>query len=544
MASWPASLPAALASGYTLEAGVNTVRTDMDSGSPRVRRRSTSAADLVTLAWLMTPAQMMTFRAFWATDLYSGAAWIVMPVKDGRDTGPIAREVRFVAPFKADYAAGNWQVSAQVEVRIVPPSVAELCNALGLPSLALDFVTARSLASQTTSLAQPSVALTLTRSSTARYFDAAGVLQTAAAHTPRYDYDPVTHACRGLLVEEARTNLCLYSQTLANGAWAYKNNVNMGATAAGPDGLAGFQQLVETTATGNHGIGQPLTASAGQSYVCSLNFKAGGRTKARLAMEWSGAHGITVDIDLSAGTIGTAATYGGTPPTVVGAWIFALGGGVYRVAVAGSHASSTALAVFAYLRDATGQAIYTGDSSKSLYAGYGQVEAGTFPTSYVPTTTAAVTRAADVAEMTGTAFGAWYNAAGTLIAARMSPAYAAASVYDAVALYDGTGNNQISVRTGLSGSQYADVLIAAAGVTGADTSNVSVAGLATATTALAFDADGLRVSVNGGAVETDAAIVVPAVDQLRLGGSGAGWFRSLTFYPKKFAGADLPALSA
>lgn len=544
MATWPASLPAALASGYTLEAGVNTVRTDMDSGSPRVRRRSTSAADLVTLAWLMTPAQMMAFRAFWATDLYSGAAWIGMPVKDGRAALAVTREVRFIAPFKADYAAGNWQVSAQVEVRIVPPSVAELCNALGLPSLDLDFVAARSLASQVSSLAQPAVSLTLTRASAATYFDAAGVLQTAAAHTPRYDYDPITHACRGLLIEEARTNLALYSQTLAHGAWATKNNITMGVTAAGPDAQSGLQQLVETSATGTHVIGQPLTVTAGQSYCVSMMLKAGGRTKARLQLEWGGAHGVYLDIDLAAGTIGSPTSYGATPPTVHGGWIFDLGGGGYRVAVSATHASATAMDVYGYLRDSAGLVSYTGDPTKGLYMGYAQVEAGTFPTSYVPTTTAAATRAADVAEMTGTAFGAWNSAAGTLVVARMSPVYATAAAYDAVALYDGAWDNHISVRTGWSGSQYVYVLVVAAGVTGADTANTPIAGLAVSTVAAAFDSDGIRVSVNGGAVETDATIVVPTVNQMRLGGNGAGWVRRLTYYPKKLSAAELPALSA
>ena len=46
----------------------------------------------------------------------------------------------------------------------------------------------------------------------------------------------------------------------------------------------------------------------------------------------------------------------------------------------------------------------------------GQVELGGYPTSYIPTTSAAVTRAADLALLTGTNFSSWYNAsAGTII---------------------------------------------------------------------------------------------------------------------------------
>lgn len=46
-----------------------------------------------------------------------------------------------------------------------------------------------------------------TRSTTATYTDADGVLRVAAIDAPRFDYDPVTHELRGLLIEEASTNL-------------------------------------------------------------------------------------------------------------------------------------------------------------------------------------------------------------------------------------------------------------------------------------------------------------------------------------------------
>ena len=67
----------------------------------------------------------------------------------------------------------------------------------GPPSLDLSFMTPGSLDGR----------ITFTRASTATYFDVTGTLQTATANTPRWDYDLVTHALRGLLMEDARTNL-------------------------------------------------------------------------------------------------------------------------------------------------------------------------------------------------------------------------------------------------------------------------------------------------------------------------------------------------
>ena len=71
-------------------------------------------------------------------------------------------------------------------------------------SLDLDFMTPGAL----------NPALTFTRASTGTYFDNTGTMQTASANAPRWDYDPTTLALRGMLIEEARTNLFLNSATL------------------------------------------------------------------------------------------------------------------------------------------------------------------------------------------------------------------------------------------------------------------------------------------------------------------------------------------
>ena len=68
---------------------------------------------------------------------------------------------------------------------------------------------------------------TFTRSTTGTYFDANGVMQTAASNTPRFDHDPVTGVAKGLLVEEQRTNLVKYS----NGSGGSPSNTYGGVTA-------------------------------------------------------------------------------------------------------------------------------------------------------------------------------------------------------------------------------------------------------------------------------------------------------------------------
>ena len=119
MASWPSTLPLPIADGYAIEIQDATVRTDMDVGPARVRRRTTSVPDRITLSCLFTAAQMSAFRAFWDGDWVGGAAWVSIPLRDGRSANSVVRECR---PVPATYRAVPesvelWQVSLTVEVR-------------------------------------------------------------------------------------------------------------------------------------------------------------------------------------------------------------------------------------------------------------------------------------------------------------------------------------------------------------------------------------------------------------------------------------------
>ena len=60
--------------------------------------------------------------------------------------------------------------------------------------------------------------VTLTRAlNTATRVNSSGVIETVNANLPRFDYDPVTLVPKGLLIEEQRTNLGVYSGTGRDG---------------------------------------------------------------------------------------------------------------------------------------------------------------------------------------------------------------------------------------------------------------------------------------------------------------------------------------
>ena len=79
--------------------------------------------------------------------------------------------------------------------------------------------------------------LAITRATEGRFFDTAGVLQTAASGVARFDHNPVTGESLGLLIEEARTNLALESQFITGAApYAAIGVVGINAnTAIAPD---------------------------------------------------------------------------------------------------------------------------------------------------------------------------------------------------------------------------------------------------------------------------------------------------------------------
>ena len=84
---------------------------------------------------------------------------------------------------------------------MITPSYSLTATERVLPRLALDF---------TTATLDPRV--TFTRSgNTATVINSSGVIVGVNADIPRFDFDPVTLICRGLLIEESRTNVLLNS---------------------------------------------------------------------------------------------------------------------------------------------------------------------------------------------------------------------------------------------------------------------------------------------------------------------------------------------
>ena len=242
--------------------------------------------------------------------------------------------------------------------------------------------------------------VSFTRAGSATYFDAAGVLRTALADVPRFDHDPVTLQPRGLLIEGACTNLVLQSGDLAAAVWA-KQNANVAADAV-PFGVLTAYRITETAVSGTHGVGQSVTVASGVGHTISTFAKADQRKLLRIGCSILGIYAV---FDLDAGVVQHV-------DAGVTARMMPVGGGYYRCSVTITPAG-TAANILLRMQSAPsewpGSGIYTGDGLSGLFATGVQVEAKTFASSYIPTTTAASTRAADRAEVGPSNTSAWLN---------------------------------------------------------------------------------------------------------------------------------------
>ena len=236
------------------------------------------------------------------------------------------------------------------------------------------------------------------------------VATTASAYYgPRFDYDPVTLAPRGLLIEEARTNLLTYSQDWTNAAWSKANVTVTAAATTSPDGAVNAQRLQATTTAATN-VSSPAIAVAATSASYSVYVKQGsGATTANTFA----LRNNTTATNLVLGTLNYS----------TGVWTYTIGSTGVTVANAGNGWWRLQITATSGITSGDTLIVYAGFIGNAQTAGdhlfvYGaQLEAGSFATSYIPTVASTVTRNADVATMTGTNFSSWFNATeGTFIA--------------------------------------------------------------------------------------------------------------------------------
>lgn len=119
MPVFPSTLPAPRVEGYGITAESPIKRTQMERGTPRVRRQFSTTPSRMTVIWKFSLAQMAAFDSWHKYTVLDGSAAFDIALASGM--GIQAMEARFVGqPKKSALAGLNWNVSAELEVRNMP----------------------------------------------------------------------------------------------------------------------------------------------------------------------------------------------------------------------------------------------------------------------------------------------------------------------------------------------------------------------------------------------------------------------------------------
>ena len=231
--------------------------------------------------------------------------------------------------------------------------------------------------------------LTVTRATTATRVNSAGLIESVASNVPRLDYSNGT--CPSILVEPQRTNLALRSQEFDNASWSKGTITTITAnTVISPDGT---QNADTVTCNGSGVIFTRQVAYSGTTAKCSNSIYAKkGNTRYfgfRNFGDSGGLHDV-FDFDTKTWTQNTSAILSYEE----------LDNGWFRLKSVNSDSLGNYFISFFPTENTSGQEVDT-VNNKFVYVWGAQAEIGNYATSYIPTTSASVTRNADVISKTG-----------------------------------------------------------------------------------------------------------------------------------------------
>jgi len=340
---------------------------------------------------------------------------------------------------------------------------------------------------------------------------------------PRFDHDPTTGESLGLLVEESRTNLLPVSEDVTFPSYQRGEITPSINTAVAPDGSTTADTIAPTAVLTEHFIGYttPSNVTAGTTYTFSAFVKPNGTDSVRIRFAFTGfnnengSHNFTTGIT-SAGNCDFQ--------------IQPYANGWYRIQGTAVASSTGAAQPRIYPK---GLNSWLGVPSEALFVWGAQLEEDSFPTSYIPTEGTTVTRAADVASISGANFSSWYrqdegtvfaeaNGSGPLIIPR-----ATASAVDRIQLVIGISAVVVSgsVQAGFGNTTAAKRV-------------------------LAYKANNTNMAFDGVTGVNDTSCAIPSVDYATIGYldfGGAtrnnGAIKRITFWPQRLPDETLQTIT-
>ncbi len=120
MITWPSTLPLPTVQGYNVEPGETIIRTEMDAGLARHRRRFTDVPTKIAVRWIMRRDQYAIFEGWYRWHAREGASFFTINLLGG--LGLLDQEARFTRQFSSRLLAGGtlWEVQSELEIRERP----------------------------------------------------------------------------------------------------------------------------------------------------------------------------------------------------------------------------------------------------------------------------------------------------------------------------------------------------------------------------------------------------------------------------------------
>lgn len=346
----------------------------------------------------------------------------------------------------------------------------------------------------------------------------AGYAKTVAGNLTSFAVNTARTTDKGTLIEAAATNLVTNSQTL--GSWSTTNCTVTSDAITAPDGTMTAEMVTNNATSGAHTIshGASLGVTNAVTYTGSVYAKAGTHRYIQITFATAGfSNSDYVNFDLIDGTV--TATNGSFNLTSSNCGIEPLADGWFRcwmteVATGGS-ASANMLLYMPGTATSTRQQSYVGTGT-TVYVWGAQFAASTgVRSSYIPTTSASVTRPADI--VTASASGV---SAGSIVCA-VSYAALVAGTNVLCQWDDGTEGNRICIFR--NSSKELHFLVASGGVTQCDINMGVVANGGYFKVGVAWSANDFSASLNGWTAIADSSGSVPTgLTTFRLGTDSAG----------------------
>jgi hypothetical protein len=379
------------------------------------------------------------------------------------------------------------------------------------------------------------------------------VLFNHPTNVPRIEYDANGNR-RGLLIEEARTNLLDYSEDFTNAYWTAINAATLAIDASGPDGETSAVTLVDSGEGGDAAevfLFKNISVSTSTTYTFSVFAKADQLSWLQLAL-----NGFTTPANNSGGFFDLAnGSLGSSTGDTLDRSITDYGNGWYRCSITfTTDVADTAGQVRIYVAEGNGDRTVDFDGTSSILIYGAQVEAGSFPTSYISTAGAAASRSADVASIPTSAFG--YNADKGTVVVDFETQFGTPIGFPRIWEI---GNTSTSVNRVIgyiaTSSSTVRCFVASNNVIEASLSVKTDPTPASGKLAFAFADDDFSCVIDGGSpvTETSGSFTTPSIPRntLKIGGAGdsaganiSGHIKSIQYYPRRLTNTQLQELTA